>query len=75
MANKVKFSALAQRDLEKSSKWYEDHRTGLGEIFCRSDISNNQINLKKPYCLSGQKNKHQRIFPKEVSVYHRLPIQ
>jgi plasmid stabilization system protein ParE len=36
MADKVKLSALAQKDLEKSAGWYEEQQPGLGEVFAEA---------------------------------------
>ena len=33
MANKVKISSLAQKDLMESSEWYDEQTSGLGERF------------------------------------------
>jgi hypothetical protein len=29
----IRFSSLAQKDLEDSSKWYEEQREGFGDFF------------------------------------------
>ena len=33
MANKIRFSSLAQQELEDASEWYEEQLLGLGESF------------------------------------------
>ncbi|HEY4327334.1 MAG TPA: type II toxin-antitoxin system RelE/ParE family toxin [Mucilaginibacter sp.] len=35
MAEKVKISSLAQKDLEDSSEWYEGENPGLGDRFAK----------------------------------------
>lgn len=49
MANKVKISSLAQKDLTESWEWYEEQSIGLGDRF--SNIIYNDINViaKDPF--------------------------
>ena len=49
MANKVKISLRAQKDLIKSYEWYEEQSIGLGDRFSKIIYSDINVIAKDPF--------------------------
>lgn len=55
MADKFKFSSLAQQELEESAEWYEEQSPGLGERFANIIYSAANAISEDPFAYPSKK--------------------
>jgi hypothetical protein len=72
MAERVKFSSIAQKELEDSSEWYEEQASGLGVRFAFTIYKALTLIAANPKAYPQKRSPYRESVIDKISIYYNL---